>query len=70
MQNIVTRELKIIGTYIYTYEEFRETMSILSTIKSRLDQIISGITSLDKAPEVFDKLTQRDNKLVKVMIVF
>lgn len=68
MQNIVTRELKVIGTYIYTYGEFAEAIDLISDIDIKLDKIISKTTSLEEAPGVFNELSQKDTNLVKVVI--
>ncbi|MGC9064864.1 MAG: zinc-binding dehydrogenase, partial [bacterium] len=68
MQNIVTRELKVFGTYIYTYEEFVQSIGLISKLSDKLDKIISKIISLEEAPEIFNKLIEKDTNLIKVII--
>lgn len=66
MQNIVTRELKIYGSYTYTLEEFKATMNIIDKINT--GEMISKVVSLEEAPKVFDELTQKNTDLLKVII--
>lgn len=66
MQNIVTRELRIFGSYTYTLEEFRATMDVVNKID--IESIISKIISLEEAPRVFEELAKKNSDLIKVII--
>lgn len=66
MQNIVTRELRILGTYTYTLGEFSESISLLEKIN--IDKMLSKVVPLDDGPEVFKELTQKDSALLKVVL--
>jgi 2-desacetyl-2-hydroxyethyl bacteriochlorophyllide A dehydrogenase len=68
MQEIVTRELKIFGTYIYTHEEFKEAIHIISSGEVDVEQIISKRVLLAEGPEMFQKLAKDADKLIKVII--
>lgn len=66
MQNIVTRELRILGTYTYTLGEFKESISLLERIN--IDKMLSKVVSLDEGPKVFEELAQKDSALLKVVL--
>jgi len=66
MQNIVTRELKIFGSYTYTIEEFKATMDVINRIDT--ESIISKVISLEESPRVFEELAQKSSNLLKVVI--
>ncbi|MGC8971181.1 MAG: zinc-dependent alcohol dehydrogenase [bacterium] len=66
MQNIVTRELRILGTYTYTLWEFKESISLLEKID--IDKMLSKVVPLDEGPKVFKELAQKDSTLLKVVL--
>jgi len=70
MQNIVTRELDISGTYMYTDAEFTDAVRLLGTGETSVDFIISGQVSLEEAPAYFEELAENPGKLLKVVITF
>lgn len=66
MQNIVTRELRLFGSYTYTLEEFKATIDIVSKID--VNSIVSKIISLEDAPKIFEELAKKNSDLIKVVI--
>jgi 2-desacetyl-2-hydroxyethyl bacteriochlorophyllide A dehydrogenase len=50
MQEIVTRELRVFGTFLYSYKEFREVVELFNRSKLNVDPIISMEAPLEKAP--------------------
>lgn len=66
MQNIVTRELRILGTYTYTLGEFRESISLLEKID--VETMLSKVVPLEEGPEVFRELIRKDSNLLKVVL--
>jgi len=66
MQNIVTRELRILGTYTYTLGEFRESISLLGKID--VETMLSKVVPLEEGPEVFRELIQKNSNLLKVVL--
>ena len=68
MQSVVTRQLRIQGTYAYTHEEFGEALDFLLENKLNLDPIISAVVSLEEGPEYFHKLAKDPGKLIKVLV--
>jgi len=48
MQRVVTQEIKIFGSYIYTHEEFGETIDFINEHNMELSDIISKEISLEK----------------------
>ena len=66
MQNIVTRELRILGTYTYTLGEFRESISLLGKID--VETMLSKVVPLEEGPEIFRELIQKNSNLLKVVL--
>jgi len=70
MQAVVTRALKIFGTFIYTHAEFGETIDFMARNKMDLKQLITGRISLEEAPEMFAELAVDTEKHLKVVVKF
>ncbi|MDK2992430.1 MAG: (R,R)-butanediol dehydrogenase / meso-butanediol dehydrogenase / diacetyl reductase [Clostridiales bacterium] len=70
MQYVVTKELKIFGTYIYTHEEFGETIDFLSEANLNLNTLISKEIVLEQAPTMFAELVKTTDKYLKVVVKF
>ncbi len=68
MQQIVTGELKIFGSYLYTHVEFGETIDFIHNNKLDLSSIISKELSLDEAPKMFEELTTQTEQYLKCII--
>lgn len=68
MQDVVTRELRILGTYIYTHSEFGETIKFLSENKLDLSSLITKEVDLEQAPAMFDELAKTADKHLKVLV--
>lgn len=70
MQDVVTKELKILGSYIYTHEEFGETIDFLSKNDLALEKLISKEISIEEAAEMFEELLTATEKYLKVIVNF
>ena len=70
MQEIVTQELTVRGTYIYTHKEFGEAMEFIAANDLAIDTIVSEVIPLEKAPELFDAIIADPNKYLKVVVTF
>lgn len=70
MQQVVTKELKIAGSYIYTHEEFGETLDFLHKNQLDLSALVSKEITLEEAPEMFNQLTTETEKYLKCIIKF
>lgn len=68
MQEIVTRELKIQGTNVYTSCEFRTVAHILAQEHFDLERIITKVCSLEDAIDYFAKLATGSDDLLKVIV--
>lgn len=68
MQEIVTRELRIQGTNVYTMNEFQEITKMLKNEYLGLDKLISTICTMEEAPSYFDKLSHDPGALIKVLV--
>jgi len=70
MQRVVTQEIKIFGSYIYTHKEFGETIDFINKNNLDLSAIISKEISLEEAPQMFEDLTVHTDKYLKCIIKF
>ena len=68
MQTVVTRELNIQGSYIYTDADFRECVRLLSEQPQDFTGIISQVISVEEAGAVFEELSQGATAKIKVLV--
>jgi threonine dehydrogenase-like Zn-dependent dehydrogenase len=52
----------------YTYEEFRQVVELLSNAKIDIEPIISQIIPLENGVEVFKRLANGPDNLIKVIL--
>lgn len=67
MQEIVTRELKVVGTFLYTFKEFGDVVELLNSGKLDVAPMISAAPLADGA-KWFQKLAKDPGPLVKVIL--
>lgn len=70
MQDVVTKEYKVYGSYIYTHEQFGETIDFLANNALDLSTLITKEISVEEGPEMFEELVTAIEKYLKVVIVF
>lgn len=56
MQAIVTRELKVLGSYGMSDEDFARSLRMLADGQIPVDQLITRRTTLSEGPQLFDQL--------------
>lgn len=68
MQHIVTRELKIFGTFLYGLNEFKTVVDLVNEGKMNIEPLISVRAPLSKAADYFYTLAHDPGELIKVII--
>jgi threonine dehydrogenase-like Zn-dependent dehydrogenase len=68
MQEIVTKEKKIIGSFIYTHEEFGQVVELLNKSELDLSAFISNVLPLEEGPEAFKKVSADSSKSLKTIL--
>jgi len=68
MQEIVTRELKVVGSFLYTLHDFETVIDVINEKSVDLSSIISVCAPLEEAADYFYKLAHDPGTLVKVII--
>ena len=68
MQEIVTRALKIFGTYIYTHGEFGEVVDIMGAGGLMAERLISKTVSLQEGPDAFKGLHEQPDSFIKILV--
>jgi len=69
MQEIVTRELRVFGTFLYSFDEFRAVVDLLN--QGRLDvapMISLRVPMMERGIELFRKLAKDPGPLIKVIL--
>lgn len=69
MQEVVTHELSVHGSFLYGYDEFRNVVELLNQGKMYVEPLISKTITLDETPEYFDILAHMPGDLIKVIVV-
>lgn len=68
MQELVTRELKVFGSFLYGFEEFRTVVELLNQGKLHVKPLISREIPLEEAPALFHTLAHDPGDLIKVVV--
>jgi len=69
MQEVVTRELRVVGTFLYSFQEFHEVVDMLNQDKLRVEPMISlRAPMMEKGVELFAKLAKNPGSLIKVIL--
>nr|WP_319776298.1 zinc-binding dehydrogenase [uncultured Sphaerochaeta sp.] len=69
MQDIVTRELKIKGNYVYDLDGFADSLKLLSERKINIKPLITHSYKLEDGVQAFKDLeNNREGKMLKVML--
>ncbi|WP_198664444.1 zinc-dependent alcohol dehydrogenase [Jiangella endophytica] len=66
--SISVSERRVVGSFCYTPEEFRETAAWASGEPALLDQLIDGRVTFDEADAAFSALAQDDASASKVLV--
>ena len=68
MQQIVTRELTVKGTYVYLPKDYEESIKVLGEGKINLEGFVSAVVGINEADVMFKKLAAGDTTMVKVLV--
>jgi len=68
MQHIVTHELTVLGSFLYSFEDFRTAVNLVNDGKVKVDSLITNIGTLAEAPDYFYKLAHEPGNMLKVVI--
>jgi len=68
MQEVVTRELRVIGTFLYTFKEFGEVVDLLNSGKINVEPMISLQTPMENGPTLFARLAKDAGPMIKVIL--
>jgi threonine dehydrogenase-like Zn-dependent dehydrogenase len=69
MQEVVTREIKVTGSFLYSFDEFASVVDLLNTGKLDLEHLISlRVPMFEKGPDMFVKLAKDPGPLIKVIL--
>ena len=68
LQQLNFKEQHLVGTRVYTKEEFRQTVDYTQEINGDLERIVSHIVPLTESEKVFDMIADLENGTVKVLV--
>ena len=69
MQEVVTRELSIYGSFLYGLKEFEKVVELLNENKLNVAPLISAKVKLEDAIAYFEKLKNHEDNLIKVVVM-
>ena len=69
MQQIVTRELQVKGSFLYSLEDFRIVVELINAGKVQVKGLVSAETDLEGAAGYFKTLAENPGDLVKVVVI-
>ena len=62
------KEQLLIGTRVYTQEEFGQAIRFTEDIQEQLEKVVSHVVPLSEAPKVFDMIADPDCGTCKVVV--
>ena len=69
MQEIVTRELRVLGTFLYTFQEFSDVVDLLNSGRLNVEPMISlRAPMMEQGVELFARLAKNPGPLIKVIL--
>jgi 2-desacetyl-2-hydroxyethyl bacteriochlorophyllide A dehydrogenase len=68
MQQIVTRELTVKGTYVYIQKDYEESIRLLGEGRIDISGFVSGVVGMGEAEAMFKKLAAGETAMVKVLV--
>ena len=70
LQDLVSKEISLIGTYGFDLKAFQEGVKILPELQDQLQTFIEGHCTLEETPEVMTALAKGERKALKIVIDF
>jgi L-iditol 2-dehydrogenase len=70
LQDLVSREISLVGTYGFDLKAFRQGVETLPEFKDQLQTFIEGHCTLEETPEVMTALAKGERKALKIVIDF
>lgn len=68
VSELVPREIRLCGSYIYTAGEMREAIRMVADGRVNLQKLITTVTPLEKGPEMFAVLAARASEDIKIVL--
>jgi L-iditol 2-dehydrogenase len=70
LQDLVSKEISLIGTYGFDQKAFRQAVETLPEFQDQLQTFIEGHCTLEETPEVMTALAKGERKALKIVIDF
>lgn len=70
LQDLVSKEISLVGTYGFDLKAFRQGVETLPEFKDQLQTFIEGHCTLEETPEVMTALAKGERKALKIVIDF
>lgn len=68
LQAINFKEQTLVGTRVYTKEDFRKSVDLAALLQEDLEKVVSHIVPLEESPKVFDMIADPECGTVKVVV--
>ena len=70
LQDLVSKEISLIGTYGFDQKAFRQAVETLPAFQDQLQTFIEGHCTLEETPEIMTALAKGERKALKIVIDF
>ena len=70
LQDLVSRETTLVGTYGFDHQAFKDAVEMLPIIKEELQTFIEGHCTLEEVPEVMTAMAKGERQALKIVIDF
>ena len=70
LQDLVSKEISLVGTYGFDLKAFRQGVETLPEFKDQLQTFIEGHCTLEETPEIMTALAKGERKALKIVIDF
>ena len=70
LQDLVSRETSLVGTYGFDHKAFKDAVVMLPIIKEELQTFIEGHCTLEEVPEVMTAMAKGERNALKIVIDF
>ena len=70
LQDLVSRETTLVGTYGFDHQAFKDAVEMLPAIKDELQTFIEGHCTLEEVPQVMTALAKGEQQALKIVIDF
>ena len=67
--DVVSREIRLEGSFNYTFKEFKRIVGMLPSLRAQLDRVVSHLVPLADGGDMFRRLARGEAGMCKVILI-